>query len=153
VYVSNADLKTRLRREIAQALKSRERVRLSALRLLSASIVNREKELRRELSDEEVRDVAVREVKRRTEAIEAYDAAGRAELAAREREERDVLAAYAPEQLSEAEVDALVEEAVASTGASSPRDLGKVMGAVMGRAKGRVDGSQVQAKVRERLGA
>jgi uncharacterized protein YqeY len=113
---------------------------------------NREKELRHQLSDDEVREVAGKEVKKRTESIEAFDAAGRSELAARERAERDVLTPFVPAQLADAEVDAIIDEALAATGAASPQDMGKVMGVVMGRAKGRVDGAAVQRKVRARLG-
>lgn len=145
-------LKERLAAEIKESLKAGRKVRLSALRLLAASIKNREVELLHPLSDEEVREVAVREVKRRNEAIEAYEKAGREDLVAREREEREVLQPYAPEQLSEEEVDSLIEEAIAATGAVSPQEMGKVMGFVMGRAKGKVDGAAVQARVRTRLG-
>ena len=144
-------LKERIAEEIKASMKSGAKTRLAALRFLSTQVTNREKDVRRELSDEEVQEVAVKEVKRRTEAIEAYDAAGRDDLASREREEREVLSAYAPERLSEAEVDALVEEAIATTGASTPQEMGKVMGFVMGRAKGRVDGGAVQEKVKARL--
>lgn len=144
-------LKERIAEEIKASMKSGAKTRLAALRFLSTQVTNREKDVRHELSDEEVQEVAVKEVKRRTEAIEAYDAAGRDDLASREREEREVLSAYAPERLSEAEVDALVEEAIATTGASTPQEMGKVMGFVMGRAKGRVDGGAVQEKVKARL--
>ena len=136
-----------------RALKGGEKVRLSTLRMLSAAVKNREVELRHELSDEEVVDVAVREAKRRDEAIEAYEKAGRDDLAAKERAEREVLEAYVPERLSEQELGALLDEAFAATGASAPGDMGKVMGYVMARAKGRVDGAAVQALVRERLAA
>jgi uncharacterized protein YqeY len=105
-----------------------------------------------DLSDDEVREVAGKEVKKRTESIEAFDGAGRTELADKERAEREVLAAYAPAQLDEAVVDAIVDEAIASTGATSFKEIGKVMGAVMARAKGQVDGAIVQRKVQERLG-
>ena len=145
-------LKERLREEMTSAMRAREKVRLSALRMLSASITNREKELMHELSDDEVREVGAREVKKRTEAIEAFDAAGRTELADKEREERTVLEPYAPARLGEEKVDALIDEAFAATGATGPQDLGAVMGFVMGRAKGQVDGSVVQRKVKERLG-
>jgi len=145
-------LKDRLAGEMREALKAGQKVRLSTLRLLSASVKNREVELRRELSDDEVREVAAREVKRRTEAIEAYDGAGRDDLASREREEREVLQAYLPPQLSESEVEALIDEAIGATGAASAKEMGKVMGFVMARARGKVDGGEVQAKVRERLG-
>jgi uncharacterized protein len=145
-------LKTRIAEEMKQALKAGERVRLGTLRMLSAAVKNREVELRRELTDDEVVEVAVRESKQRTESVDAYERAGREDLAAKEREERHVLAAYVPEGLSEEEVAALVDEAIAATGASAMGDMGKVMGFVMGRAKGRVDGAAVQAQVRARLG-
>jgi uncharacterized protein YqeY len=150
--VGDATLKATVHAEMTAALKAGDKVRLGALRLLSAAITNREKELRHELSDEEVREVAGKEVKKRAESIEAFEAAGRLELAEKERAEREVLAPYAPEQLDEAAVDALVDEAIAATGASSVREMGKVMGLVMGKARGSVDGAIVQRKVRERLG-
>ena len=146
-------LKTQVREQMTAALRARDTVRLGALRMLSAAITNREKEVRHELDDDEVRVVAAREVKRHAESIEAFDSAGRTELADKERAERDVLLPFAPEQLSEAEVDALIDGAISSTGASSLSDMGKVMGAVMATAKGKVDGSIVQAKVKERLSA
>ena len=145
-------LKERLRSEITAALRAGDKVRLSALRMLSAAVTNREKDLRHELSDDELRDVAAKEVKMRTESIEAFDGAGRTELADKERTERDAIEPYAPARMDEAQVDALIDEAFAATGASGPQDLGAVMGFVMGRAKGQVDGAAVQRKVRERLG-
>jgi uncharacterized protein YqeY len=145
-------LKEHLRGEITDALRAGDKVRLSALRMLSAAVTNREKELRHELSDDELRDVAAKEVKKRAESIAAFDGAGRTELADKERTERTAIEPYAPVPLDEAQVDALIDEAIAATGASGPQDLGKVMGLVMGRAKGRVDGSVAQRKVRERLG-
>jgi uncharacterized protein YqeY len=137
---------------MTDAMRAGDKVWLGALRMLLAAVTNREKEVLHELDDDEVREVAGREVKKRNESIEAFSSAGREELAERERAELDVVRAYAPEQLDEASVDALIDEAVAATGATSPGELGKVMGFVMGRAKGRVDGAAVQAKVRERLG-
>jgi uncharacterized protein YqeY len=146
-------LKDRLAEEIKDALRSGQKVRLGTLRLLSASVKNREVELRRPVTDEEFLEVVAREVKRRNEAIEAYESAGREDLVAREREEREVLRVYLPEQLTDEETDALVGEAIAATGATSIKELGKVMGYVMGKAKGRVDGGSVQQKARARLGA
>ena len=110
-----------------------------------------EVEVGHELTDDEVREVAGKEVKKRTESIEAFDAAGRDELAAKEREERDIVSVYAPAQLSEDAVDALIDEALAATGATSPKEMGKVMGFVMGKAKGQADGTVVQQKVLARL--
>ncbi|HEY7400914.1 MAG TPA: GatB/YqeY domain-containing protein [Actinomycetota bacterium] len=146
-------LKTRLVDDMQAALRAGDKVRLSALRMLLAAVKNKEVEgaRARELTDDEIREVAQKEVKKRGDSIEAFEAAGRSELAERERAEAEVLVAYAPEQLSGDEVDALVDEALAATGATSVREMGKVMGFVMGKAKGRVDGGLVQAKVRERL--
>jgi uncharacterized protein YqeY len=149
--VEAGSLKERLGSDMRAAMKAREKVRLSALRMLMAAVKNREVEVGHALSDEEFVEVAGREVKRRKEAIQAYEGAGRTDRAETEREEQSVLEAYVPARLSEAEVDALIDEAVAATGATRPGDLGKVMGAVMSKAKGRVDGKTVQAKVRERL--
>ena len=149
--MGGSTLKAKVHEEMTAALKAGDKLRLGALRMLAAAITNREKDVLHELSDDEVREVAAREVKKRTESVEAFEGAGRMELAEKERAERDVLQAYAPELLGEAEVDALVEEAISTTGATSVKELGKVMGAVMAKAKGRVDGAVVQAKVRARL--
>ena len=150
--MSDPTLKDRIASEMRDALRAGEKVRLGALRMLSAAVTNREKELRHELSDDEVREVAAREVKKRAESIEAFEGAGRRELAEKERAEREAIAGYAPELLSDRDVDALIEEAFAATGAASEKDLGRVMGYLMGKAKGRVNGNVVQQKVRDRLG-
>jgi uncharacterized protein YqeY len=150
--VSDPNLKSEIQAQTHQALKAGDKIRVSALRLLSAAIKNKEVELRHELSDDEVRDVAGKEVKKCTESIEAFDAAGRTELADKERAEREVLSVYAPAQLGEDAVDALVDEALAATGATSVKEMGKVMGFVMAKAKGQVDGGVVQQKVRAKLG-
>jgi len=149
--VGDPTLKAQVHEQMTAALRAGDKVRLGALRMLAASITNREKEVLHELSDEEVREVAVKEVKRRTESIEAFESAGRTELAEKERTEREVLEPFAPERLADAEVDALIDGAISATGATSMQDLGKVMGAVMASAKGKVDGSVVQRKVRESL--
>jgi len=145
------DPKERLAAEMRAALKAGEKIKLGALRLLSASVKNREFELRHPLNDEEFVQVAMREVKRRKEAIEAFSGAGRDDLVAKESEERRVLESYLPAALGEDELAALVEEAISATSASGLGDLGKVMGYVMGKARGRVDGKEVQARVRGRL--
>ena len=145
-------LKAQLREEITSATRSRDKIRLSALRMLLAAVTNREKEVRHDLSDDEVREVASKELKKHAESIEAFEKAGRQELADKERAEQEAVSGYAPTQLAEEQVDALIDEAFAATGASTPQDFGAVMGFVMGRAKGQVDGSAVQRKVKERLG-
>jgi len=147
-----SELKDGIQAGIRESLKSGDRVRLSTLRLLSAAVKNREVEVLHELDDDAIREVAVKEAKRRKEAIEAYEAGGRPELADKEKAELELLQAYLPEQLSEAEIDALIEEAVALTGATSVKEMGKVMGAVMAKAKGKADGTQIQARVGARLG-
>jgi len=149
--VADRSLKARVAEEMKDALKSGQKVRLGALRLLSASVKNREVELRRELTDEEFLEVVAREVKRRNEAIEMYEKGARPELVEKETEEREVLQVYLPQQLTAEETDALVDEAIAATGATSIKELGKVMGYVMGKAKGRVAGSAVQQRARARL--
>jgi uncharacterized protein YqeY len=150
--VTDPTLKEQIRERTNAALKAGDKALVGALRLLTAAIKNREIEVGHELSDDEVREVAGREVKKRKESIEAFEGAGRTELADKERAERDVLADYAPTQLSDDAVEALIDDAIATTGATSPKELGKVMGMVMGRAKGQVDGDLVQQKVRSRLG-
>jgi uncharacterized protein YqeY len=145
-------LKDRLSEETTAALRAGEKVRLSTLRLLSAAVKNREVELRHPLDDDEFVEVATREAKRRREAIEAYGNAGREDRAATEREELGVLEEYLPAGLTDQEVDALIDEAIARTGAAGPGDMGKVMSSVMSEAKGRADGRAVQARVKSRLG-
>ncbi|MEX1263879.1 MAG: GatB/YqeY domain-containing protein [Actinomycetota bacterium] len=145
-------LKAQVHDQMTAAMKARDQVPLGALRMLLSAIRYKEDELGHELTDDEVREVAGAQVKKRSESIEAFEQAGRTELAEKEKAEREVVAAFAPEQLSEEAVDALVGEAVSSTGATSMQQMGQVMGAVMSKAKGQVDGSVVQAKVKARLG-
>ncbi len=146
-----SELKEGIGAGIKESMKAGDKVRLSTLRLLSAAIKNKEVELLHELSDEEVRDVAVKEAKRRKESIEAYRAGNRPELVAKEEAELEILKAFLPEQLSDAEVDDLIDEAIAATGAMSAKEMGKVMGQVMAKAKGKVDGTVVQARVKAKL--
>lgn len=152
-HVPPGSLKARLVQEQRAALKSSQKVRLSALRMLSAAVTNREVEVGRPLSDPEFVEVATREVKRRKEAAEAFAGAGRQDRADTEREEQTVLEEFVPEGISEAEAEALIDEAISATGATGPGDLGKVMSYVMGKAKGRIDGKAVQTQVRARLGS
>jgi len=146
-----SELKQRIQAETVAAMKSGDTLLRDTLRLLSAAIKNREIEVGHELSDDEVVDVAVKEAKRRRESIEAFEDAGRTELADKEKAELAILAPFLPEQLPDAEVDALIDGAIASTGASSLADMGKVMGLVMAEAKGKVDGGTVQSRVKARL--
>jgi uncharacterized protein YqeY len=149
--VSDPTLKDQIRQELTAAMRSGDKLRLGTLRMLTAAIVHREKEVLHDLSDDEVRELAARELKRRTESIEAFRQGNRPDLVEKETAERDILLAYAPTQLTEHELDDIIAEAIASTGATSVQEIGKVMGQVMSKAKGKADGSVVQAKVRARL--
>jgi uncharacterized protein len=150
--VSDPTLKEQIRQELTTAMKAGDKLKLGALRMLTAAIVNREKEVLHDLSDDEVREIATREIKRRTESIEAFEQGNRPDLVEKETTEREILTAYAPEQLTGQELDQLIDEAIATTGATSAKEMGKVMGAVMAKAKGKADGTLVQSKVRVRLG-
>jgi uncharacterized protein YqeY len=151
-----SDLKDRLRSDLTAAIKSRDEVRSSTLRMVLTAVTNAEvagKESR-ELTDEDVVAVLSSEAKKRREAAEAFDAAGRTEMAAKERAEAEVLADYLPTPLSEQEIADLVTSAIAQTGAREEgmRAMGKVMGALSSQVKGRADGGAVAAEVRRQLG-
>lgn len=152
-----SDLKDRLRTDLTAAMKARDEVRSSTLRMVLTAITNAEvagKEAR-ELSDDDVLTVLGAESKKRREAAEAFDAAGRAESAAKERAEAAVIAGYLPAQLDAAEIAAIVTAAVEQTGAAGEgmRAMGKVMGLVSPQVKGRADGGAVAAEVKRQLGA
>jgi hypothetical protein len=140
---------------MTDALRSRDQVRLRTLRMALASITNEEVSgsTVHELSDEDIVKVLTREAKKRREAAEAYEAAGRADQAEAERAEGDVLAAYLPAQLSDEELATLVTAAIADTGAAGMPGMGKVMKAVTPQVAGRADGARVAAEVRRQLGA
>lgn len=146
-------LADQIQSDLTAAMKSRDAETVATLRMVVAAIKNARVEGGRtgDLSDEETMDILTREAKKRNEAAEAYDQAGRDELAGKERSELAILQRYLPEQLGEDELRAVVDEAIAETGASEPSDMGKVMSAVMPKVKGRADGKQVNAMVRERL--
>ncbi len=141
----------RLSAGIKEAMKSGDRTRLDTMRLLAASVKNREVEVGHELSEEEFLEVVAREARRRTEAAEAFERGDRPELAEKERAEGAILAAYLPAPLSEEEVRAVIDDAIEATGAGEPGEVGKVMAWIMARHQGRVDGSRVNALARERL--
>jgi uncharacterized protein YqeY len=146
-------LSTRLQADLTQAIRDRDELRRDTLRMVIAAAYNQQKAAGRDLTDDEVITVLTREVKTRRESIDAYAAAGRDEAAAREQAEIDVVSGYLPQQLTEAEVEAIVREAIDETGASSPRELGKVMSALMPKVKGRADGKLVSATVARELAA
>ncbi len=149
-------LKDQLRADLTTAIKARDEVRSSTLRMVLTAITNAEVagKQARELTDEDVLGVLMSEGKKRREAAEAFADAGRTEQAAKERAELEVLGDYLPEQLSDEEVAALVTEAIETTGAREEgmRAMGKVMGALQPKVKGRADGGAVAAEVRRQLG-
>ena len=134
-------------------MRSGEALRRDTLRLAESAIYNAEKRDRRTYSDDEVAGVLAREVKTRRESIEAFRKGGREDLAAKEEAEIGILAGFLPEQLTQAQIDALVVEAVAATGAASSRDMGKVMGWLAPKTKGRADGRVVSQAVTKALAA
>jgi uncharacterized protein len=150
-----AELKERLRADLNAAMRARDQVRMRTLRLALTSITNEEVAgaSARDLTDDEVLKVLTREARKRREAAEAFSAAGRSDQAAAERAEGDVLASYLPAQLSDDELAALVDAAIAETGASGMASLGQVMKTVTPRVAGRADGARVAAEVRRRLSA
>lgn len=150
-------LKDRLRADLTTAIKGRDQVRSSTLRMLLTSITNAEvagKE-QRELSDDDIIGVLTTEAKKRREAATAFEEGGRAEMAEKEKAEAVVIADYLPAQLSEEEISAIVAAAVEQTGAAGEgmRAMGKVMGVVQPQVRGKADGGAVAAEVRRQLGA
>jgi uncharacterized protein len=137
-----------VRSDVNAAMKAGDRERVHALRL----IANELQKAAKENGADEV-EVLQRERKRRLEAAEAYREGGRAEAAAAEEREAEIIASYMPAQLSDEELHAIVGDAVAQSGATSPNEMGRVMGLVMPKVKGRADGKRVSAAVREKLTA
>lgn len=149
-------LKDRLRADLTTAIKARDEVSSGTLRMVLTAVTNAEVagKVSRELDDDEVTAVLATEAKKRREAATAYDDAGRAELADKERAEGEVIARYLPEPLTDTELAALVDAAIEQTGAAGEgmRAMGRVMGVVTPQVKGRADGGRVAALVRARLG-
>ncbi|MDP3892573.1 GatB/YqeY domain-containing protein [Nocardioides sp.] len=149
-------LKDRLRADLTASIKSRDEVRSSTLRMVLTAITNAEVagKQARELTDDDVIGVLSSEAKKRREAATAFADGGRAEMAAKEKAEAEVIADYLPAALSDEEVAALITAAIEQTGAAGEgmRAMGKVMGVVTPQVKGRADGSAVAAEVRRQLG-
>lgn len=160
-------LREKIQEQAKEALKSKEQLKLSVLRMLIAAVFNKEKEKRAKLSkmekdetklaemskldDAEVLEVVASEVKKRKDSIEQFEKGGRPELADKEKKEMEILAAYLPEQMSEEEIRKMVKEKISQTGASGPKDTGKVMAALMPQVKGKADGTIVNRIVQEEL--
>ena len=144
-------LRERLQADTTAAMRSGDALRRDVLRMAQNTMYNIEKAKKVTLSEDEVLGVLTREVKTRRESVEAFRSGGREDLAAKEEAEIAILQGYLPDALTEAEIGALVEEAVAATGASSARDLGKVMGWLSPKTRGRADGKVVSGLVARAL--
>ncbi len=145
------DLKSRLADDLQTAVKARDTIRVSTLRLLISAIRNKEIAKAKPLVDADVLEVIQTEAKSRREYIEQYRNGGRTDLADKEEAERKVLTAYLPEPMSENELRDLVKGTLQEVGAKGPQDMGKVMSALMPKIKGRVDGKQAQQVVQQLL--
>ncbi|MGZ8563923.1 MAG: GatB/YqeY domain-containing protein [Candidatus Limnocylindria bacterium] len=146
-------LSDRLEAAMRDSMRARNAQRTQTLRMAMAAAHNLKIERRRDLTDDEVVDVLTKQVKQRRESIEMYRAGGREDRAVAEEAEAAILAEFLPEQLGEAEVEALARAAIAETGASTPADLGRVMGRLAPQTRGRADGRLVSEVVRRQLGA
>jgi uncharacterized protein len=146
------ELKAGLQEAAKAALKSRDTVKLSTLRLLLAAVHNEEIRLRKELGAEEIQKVITTLSKQRSEAIELYRKGGRDDLAQKEEAELGILQAYLPQPLTEQEVQTLIRESIAEIGATGVQDLGKVMKQVMPKLSGRTDGKRVNELAKALLG-
>ena len=146
-------LSQRLEQAFKEALKGKQAVALSTLRMLKSAVRHREVDLKRQMTEEELQGVINTQVKQRREAINEYNKARRPDLANKEEEELSILLSFLPPQLSQAEVEAVVAQIVQEVGANSPKDLGKVMKSAMAQLAGRADGKVVQEIVRRHLGS
>ncbi|MEW6115559.1 MAG: GatB/YqeY domain-containing protein [Nitrospirota bacterium] len=141
----------RLDTEFKEALKARDELRISALRMIKASLKNKEIDKRAPLTDDEIIAVLSSMAKQRRESIEQFTAGGRVELAEKERKELEIIQTYLPAQLSPQEIDTIIIAAIKESNASSPADMGKVMKLVVPRLKGAADGKFVNQRVKELL--
>lgn len=133
------------------AMKDREKQKLSVIRMARAAIKNVEIDKRKDLEDNEVIEVLAKEVKQRRDSISEYEKAGKDDAVAKLNKEIEILSVYLPEQLSEVEIEGLVVKVISDVGAASMADIGKVMGAIMPKVKGRADGNVVNSIVRRKL--
>jgi uncharacterized protein len=144
-------LKKKMDQEMILAAKAKDKIRLSALRMLKSGLHNREIDLKRELSEAEFLQLLSAMVKQRKDSIEQFEKGGRTDLVEKEKAELSVIQEFMPAPMSETELDAIIAEAIRETGAASIRDMGKVMAALMPRVTGKADGKMVGEKVKARL--
>ena len=144
-------LKDRLQQEMKDAMRGGDKPRLGVIRLILAAIKQREVDERIELDDARITVVLDKMSKQRRDSLEQYEKAGRDDLAAQEKFELEILKTYLPEQLDDAEIDSLIEAAIAATGAAGMKDMGKVMGQLKDKLQGRADMGAVSGKIKARL--
>jgi len=144
-------LKERILQDVKDAMRAREKSRLATIRLITAAIKQREVDERIELDDAQVLAVLDKMVKQRRESISQFEKAGRDDLIAQEASELEIIQSYLPEQLTEAEITALIDAAMEATGAASIKDMGKVMGQLKPKLQGRADIGAVSAMIKARL--
>ncbi len=149
--MTDSALKTRINDDVKTAMRSKDKERLGTLRLLTAAIKQIEVDKRIELDDEQVVAVIEKMLKQRKDSIEQFEKAGRNELAEIEIKEVAILKEFMPEQMSDANVDALIDEAIASTGAEAMKDMGKVMGILKSQLAGKADMGAVSGKIKAKL--
>jgi uncharacterized protein len=145
-------LKERITEDMKTAMRSGEKDRLAVIRLLQAAIKQREVDERITLDDAQITSVLEKMIKQRKESIVAFEKGARADLVAKENAEIVILQPYLPAQLSDGEIDAIIAEAISSTGAASIKDMGKVMGIVKSKAAGKADMGAVGARIKAKLG-
>jgi uncharacterized protein YqeY len=146
-------LKERLNQDMKEALKAHDSARLSAIRMIISAVRNKEIDARKDMDDEGVLSVLSTSAKQRRESIEQYEKAGRQDLVDKEKAELEVIMSYMPQQMGREEIEALVRDAVAESGAAGPADMGKVMKVLMPKVKGRADGKLVNEVVKAALGS
>ncbi len=140
-------IQAQLQQDLRQAMRDKDAMRRSVLRYLRSEIHNVEIAQQKELDDEGVLAVLSRQAQQRRDSIEAYQGANRQDLVEREQGELAIIMEYLPQQLTRAEIDDLVEQAISDTGASGPQDMGRVMGKLMPQVRGRAEGREVSAAV------
>ena len=145
------NLSERLNEDMKQAMKSRDKFKLSTIRMIRSTIMNLEIDLKRTLDDSEVLDILGREIKQRKDALQEFEKAGRDDLVANAKAEIEIVGQYLPIQLSEEEIKVIVQQTIQETGASSKAEMGKLMSALMPKVKGLADGKLVNKLVQQFL--
>lgn len=145
-------LSERLNEDMKQSMKNQDKFKLSVIRMVRSTIKNVEIDLKRTLDDNEVLDILSREIKQRKDSLQEFEKAGRTDLSESLRQEIEIIALYMPQQLTEEEINVIVQQTIQETGASSKAEMGKVMSALMPKVKGRADGRLVNQAVQRFLG-